>query len=141
MSETGIIIIIVTAFYAIAFAYRRFMEEYHVTDWQTEQKILYKYTSEHNYDTRAINIQLKYSPIFSQYEHSHKEHYSPEWRKAKTDMLCEMLSPYKNIMTREELIAYKEKDYSELDMMARKCLFTQRYNDLYDKNLYKIYPL
>ena len=124
MSETGIIIIIATAYYALGFAYRRFRTEFGAHRAQfgiyhEDVKLLTEYTIKHDYDLRANEIVQKYRPIMQNFKGRRG---SAEWENILCEMFYEMVEPFKECMTKEELKGFQEKDWNVLNSMVGQCL-------------------
>ena len=122
MSIIGIIIISITAFYALAAAYYKFHEERGVHERNLDlhcvtSECLKKYTIEHGYDLRANKLIQEKRPQIQKLNR-----YSVEYAKAMGDLLYEVLSPYKRYMTRDELRAYRAKDWMKMNAMVQNCL-------------------
>ena len=122
MSETGIIIIIAIAYYALGFAYRRFRTEFGVHQFELRHeyvKLMAEYTIKHDYDLRANEIVQKYRPIMRNFKGKRG---SAEWESILCDMFYEMVEPFKECMTKEELKGFQEKNWYVLNSLVGQCL-------------------
>lgn len=137
MSITGIIIIAVTAFYAIAFACRKFKEEWGVHKSTNklhceDDSRVRKYCLAHGIDKRAADICKKYNNIINTVRGKVKPTFL-------ADMDCEVLAPLKQFMNDEELEAFNGKNEMKLlGMIDYYILFGSKYYHDFDDNLESI---
>ena len=134
MSEIGMLIIAFVAISAIGITIKRLKINYEVHEnlriaHSENLKRIGVYTEKHDYDLRANKIVDKYKIKMCNFKGRRG---SAEWEAILCEMFCEMLEPYKHLMTKEELEGYKEKNWNILCRMIGRCLCTSRRFKGYD---------